>query len=137
MKAILMSIRPQHMAKILNGKKTIEIRKKFPKDYVGWVYIYCTKDSKKGWCVVSYRKSQKHYYQPFSKNACYSPLDEYIGNGKVIPKKEWINDIVKCCDKADVKVFMKESLRQIMGDDFRQDELPWQTYVKNRRGREL
>lgn len=54
--------------------------------------------------------------------------------GKVIPKKEWITDIVKCCDKANVKVFMKESLRELMGDDFRQDELPWQTYVKNRRG---
>jgi len=43
MKAILMSIRPEWVAKILNGIKTLEIRKKFPKDYVGWVYIYCTK----------------------------------------------------------------------------------------------
>lgn len=43
-KATLMSIKPQWVAKILNGEKTIEIRKKFPKDYVGWVYIYCTKD---------------------------------------------------------------------------------------------
>ena len=46
MKAIMMSIRPQWIAKILNGEKTIEIRKKFPKGYVGWVYIYCTKDTK-------------------------------------------------------------------------------------------
>ena len=46
MNAILMSIRPKWVAKILNGEKTIEIRKKFPKDYVGWVYIYCTKDKK-------------------------------------------------------------------------------------------
>ena len=43
MKAILMSIRPKWVAKILNGEKSIEIRKRFPKDYVGWVYIYCTK----------------------------------------------------------------------------------------------
>ena len=42
-KSILMSIQPQWVAKILNGEKTIEVRKKFPKDYVGWVYIYCTK----------------------------------------------------------------------------------------------
>ena len=46
MKAILISIRPQWVAKILNGEKTIEIRKRFPSDYVGWVYIYCTKDTK-------------------------------------------------------------------------------------------
>ena len=44
---------------------------------------------------------------------------------KVIPKKEWIDDIVKQCDKANVRVFMKESLREIMGEDFRQDPLIW------------
>lgn len=43
MKAILMSIKPKYVAKILNGEKTVEIRKRFPKDYVGWVYIYHTK----------------------------------------------------------------------------------------------
>ena len=42
MKAILMSIRPQHLVNILNGKKTIELRKSFPNDYRGWVYCYCT-----------------------------------------------------------------------------------------------
>ncbi|MDD7547261.1 MAG: hypothetical protein PUK09_05865 [Bacilli bacterium] len=42
-KSILLSIRPEWVAKILNGEKTIEVRKQFPKNYVGWVYIYCTK----------------------------------------------------------------------------------------------
>lgn len=46
--------------------------------------------------------------------------------GKVIPKKEWINNIVNTCDKANVRVFMKESLRSIMGADFRQDNLIWE-----------
>lgn len=44
---------------------------------------------------------------------------------KVIPKKEWVDDIVRQCDENDIKVFMKESLQEIMGDDFRQDKLPW------------
>ena len=43
-KAILLSIKPKWVAKILNGEKTIEVRKRFPKDYRGWVYIYCTKE---------------------------------------------------------------------------------------------
>lgn len=43
MKEVLISIKPQWVAKILNGEKTIEIRKRFPKDYKGWVYIYHTK----------------------------------------------------------------------------------------------
>lgn len=43
---ILLSIRPEWVARILSGEKTIEVRKKFPKDYQGWVYIYCTKNLK-------------------------------------------------------------------------------------------
>lgn len=45
--------------------------------------------------------------------------------GKVIPQKSWIDDIVKVCDRLKIKVFMKESLRKIMGEDFRQDKLLW------------
>lgn len=44
MKAIMMSIRPEWVAKILNGEKTTEIRKHFPSDFVGWVYIYVTRN---------------------------------------------------------------------------------------------
>lgn len=44
---------------------------------------------------------------------------------KVIPKKEWVDNIVKFCDENKIKVFMKESLREIMGNDFRQDKLLW------------
>ena len=44
-KSILLSIKPKYVAKILNGEKTIEIRKQMPKcDLPIDVYIYCTKD---------------------------------------------------------------------------------------------
>ena len=46
MKSILLSIKPEWVAKILNQEKAIEVRKLFPKDYVGWVYIYCSKGNK-------------------------------------------------------------------------------------------
>ena len=43
-KAILLSIKPKYVVDILNGKKTIEIRKTMPKcDLPIDVYIYCTK----------------------------------------------------------------------------------------------
>lgn len=45
--------------------------------------------------------------------------------GKVIPQKEWITKIVEQADKHGIRVFMKESLRKLMGDDFRQDKLIW------------
>ena len=44
MKSILISIKPQYVADILNGYKTIEIRKTKPKcELPCKVYIYCTK----------------------------------------------------------------------------------------------
>lgn len=47
MKSILISIKPKWVAKILNGKKTIEVRKTAPKCELPIdVYIYCTKTIK-------------------------------------------------------------------------------------------
>ena len=45
--------------------------------------------------------------------------------GKVAPERKWIEKIVDCCDKAGKPVFMKDSLRDLMGSDFRQ-EFPWE-----------
>ena len=45
--------------------------------------------------------------------------------GKVTPRREWIDSIVQICDERKIPVFMKESLRGLMGDDFRQ-EFPWE-----------
>ena len=41
--------------------------------------------------------------------------------GKVKPERDWILDIVKTCWSYSVPVFMKESLRQLMGDEFVQE----------------
>lgn len=45
--------------------------------------------------------------------------------GKVVPKKEWIDEIVEECKRCRTPIFMKESLRELMGVDFRQ-EFPWE-----------
>lgn len=45
--------------------------------------------------------------------------------GKITPEKAWIDNAVKMCRNMGAKVFMKESLRDLMGDDFRQ-EFPWE-----------
>ena len=39
----MLSIQSQHLCNILNGKKTLEIRRTVPKGFVGLVYLYCTK----------------------------------------------------------------------------------------------
>lgn len=45
--------------------------------------------------------------------------------GKITPEKGWIMEIAEGCRRTNTPIFMKESLREIMGDDFRQ-EFPWE-----------
>ena len=45
--------------------------------------------------------------------------------GKIAPKREWVENIVEAAQLTGMKVFMKESLRGLMGEDFRQ-EFPWE-----------
>jgi protein gp37 len=44
--------------------------------------------------------------------------------GKIIPKREWIENIVEKCRASDVPVFMKNSLAEIWGEPLIQ-EYPW------------
>jgi protein gp37 len=70
--------------------------------------------------------------EPMNPGFCtHVPADWVIigaetGNrkGKVIPEKSWIMEIAEECELSGIPVFMKESLRGIMGEDFRQ-EFPW------------
>lgn len=72
MKAILISIRPRWVAEILNGKKTIEVRKSAPKcELPIEVYIYCTKG-------VGLQKFGNKY---FTQEGQYP-----VRNGKVVAK---------------------------------------------------
>lgn len=41
--------------------------------------------------------------------------------GKIIPKREWIEKIIDDCTLRKIPLFMKESLRQLMGEDFIQE----------------
>lgn len=77
MKSILISIRPEWVAKILNGEKTIEVRRTAPKcDLPIDVYIYCTKSDG---CVTIGDVPSGKYYPYFPKG--HSGL-----SGKVVAK---------------------------------------------------
>ena len=82
MKAILISIKPKYVAKILNGEKTLELRKTMPKcDLPIDVYIYCTKDK-------PYLANATEIFT--GKYSCISNDDvsykEHNLNGKVVAK---------------------------------------------------
>ena len=105
MKAILISIRPQHTCNILNGIKGWEIRKKFPKDYVGWVYIYCTKDNKQKLCYVP--ATETFYCYP--KDNIVAKQCDRMGltfNGKVVARF-W-------CDKVEEITTRQDRFKEFM-----------------------
>lgn len=54
-------------------------------------------------------------------------VGEETGNrkNKVRPEKDWLGGIVNGCAEHNIPLFMKESLRELMGADFRQ-EFPWE-----------
>ena len=85
MKSILLSIKPKWVAKILNGEKTIEIRKTMPKcDLPITVYIYCTKDNKQGLVWDNQGKGPVNSSLfPYGKDC---PERHRLVNGKVVAK---------------------------------------------------
>ena len=60
-------------------------------------------------------------------NSKWTIIGAETGNrkGKIAPKREWVENIVEAAQMTGMKVFMKESLRGLMGEDFRQ-EFPWE-----------
>lgn len=93
-KAILMSIQPRWVAEILNGNKTIEVRKRFPKDFKGWVYIYCTKGKEQ-----LYSDFTEDGLQFFIDNKAYGVN---ILNGKVVARF-WCDKVeeIECVSVGD------------------------------------
>lgn len=77
MKAILIAIQPKYVADILNGKKTLEIRKTMPKcDLPIEVYIYCTKN-----------QGKKNYLAKTKRDLSTNEIvEETKLNGKVVAK---------------------------------------------------
>ena len=99
MKAILISIRPKWIAKILNGEKTIEIRKTAPKcDFPIDVYIYCTKSAP--------------YLHPWMEPVFTDP-GEPRGIGRGVWKIEWHIDKTKWYMSRNGKVVAKFTLNGI------------------------
>ena len=45
--------------------------------------------------------------------------------GKITPERRWIENLVTLCEIAETPLFMKDSLRELMGDGFKQ-EFPWE-----------
>ena len=82
MKAILISIRPEWVCKILNGEKTGELRKTVPKcELPVVVYIYCAKGKPNLWLPYDYEIDKAN--RPYLSDKPLFDIDDKM-NGKVV-----------------------------------------------------
>lgn len=86
-KSIIISIQPQWVEKILNGAKTIEIRKSIPKcDFPIDVYIYCCKSNNGS--LNYFGKEEGYHYMPYEIGFWCKKYGEENDNlcGKIVSK---------------------------------------------------
>jgi len=127
---------PQHNYLFLtkNPARYLEIYKKkaFPYAENFWYGTTCTRPSDKfAWvertpykCFVSIEPILEPFHGLLDgKWPDWIIVGAESGNrkGKIAPPRKWIEDIAYCCRQNDVPIFMKESLRELMGDSFVQE----------------
>lgn len=112
MKSILISIQPQWVEKILNGEKTIEIRKTMPKcELPCKVYIYCTKGKPYLYRVNDDNKFELTNKLRFQDSSCFVK-DYNAQNGKVVAEFTLNKiDIIEICDPD---VLVNEKIVDVM-----------------------
>ena len=100
-----------------------------------WYGSTVTKERDPFACIKTPRLHRSHYFvsaEPLLQGVTNLGALAYVdwvivgaetGNrkGKVIPEKVWIDDIATQCHEVGVPVFMKNSLKGLMGDDFIQE----------------
>ena len=83
MKSVLVSKKPKIVVNVLNGDASILIFKKFPKEYKGWVYIYCTKD-KENELLKGYKVYDREEIKYIAQGGMLT-LSDFL-NGKVVAR---------------------------------------------------
>ena len=132
---------PQHRYLFLtkNGKQYLELAKKgiMPDGENFWYGCSVTRPDEPFFFSGRYKTfaSIEPILEPFDwvPGLKHIELPDWIivgaetGNrkGKVKPEKDWLYGIVNGCAEHHIPLFMKESLRELMGSDFQQ-EFPWE-----------
>jgi predicted transcriptional regulator len=114
-KSILISINPEHAVNILNGKKTLELRKRVPKDFVGWVYMYVTKGK-------PYLHKNQFGYQVYDGNIKSFINKNDVLNGLVVAR--WWHDKDEQITLEEINVSWDDiSEYKLMTDTLKENEI--------------
>lgn len=142
MKSILISIKPKWVAKILNGEKTIEIRKTAPKCELPIdVYIYCTKNDNglRYWgyhmggrifAKFTLKKIERIYITPKLQMKTFSLSPEKLYESSCLDEEKICDYLTKgngyTWHISDLQIFDKP--REL--SDFKQWKIPYSKRIK-------
>ena len=103
MEAMILVLSPKESCDLLNGNLSVLVRKKFPKDYFGWVYIYVAKDDNNLLhknCVDIWWIEDKYFQK---KNKRLGIKQQPIYNGKVVARfwRDKVEEIDPFYDDSD------------------------------------
>jgi hypothetical protein len=121
-KQAMISIHPEHAYNILIGKKTLEIRKWIPKDYIGWVHCYVTMGKPYLMDLKSYNEYCKDYVLGYVESQRFELTNEpytelWNLNGKVA-FKFWFEgyEQIRWNNDLDICFTMKMSQKKLLND---------------------
>ena len=107
--------------------RTVDRNDRMPDDFItaDFINIEPIEEEIDTWRLVGYVESEDDTFAVPAGRAIIVGAETGNRKGKVVPQKYWIDSLVRFADEWKIPIFMKESLRQLMGDEFRQDNLPW------------
>ncbi len=131
---------PQHRYLFLTKNperyKKLADKGKLPQKDNLWYGSTVTSKEMKAFCSLNYNTfvSIEPLLEPVNlcDASCVDPNWVIIGaetgnrKNKVVPQKEWIDDITAYCDLCKIPVFMKDSLIPIVGEENMRREFPWE-----------
>lgn len=77
-KSILLRVEPEQVVKILYGEKTLELQKRVPKDFVGWVYIYVSKEKSSQDEIFKFEKNRFNSSETNQVETCNKLNDKVV-----------------------------------------------------------
>ena len=87
-KSIVLSIQAQHAYNIMDGYKTLELRKRVPRGFKGWVYVYVTKAEP---YLYQSRYNLNYFLKQYKMEAIEPELRPELLNG-TIPFRFWFDE---------------------------------------------
>ena len=113
MKALLLSVRPEHAINILKGEKTLELRKSVPKGYKGWVYVYVTKGKLYLWSYGRIKENSNWEWETiYQLTQPYHARFSDALNG-TIPFRFWFDEYISYKYYADDNTYFVKRLQDL------------------------